>query len=95
MSTAQVRFITHNFNAILFKNIRKRTSFGFAGHALAYSRTQNAEIFLIFLNLQQAPQIFVSGLSNHLKLALASLCVVFKAIYQKFGRRRMDESYEL
>ena len=48
----------------------------------------------LLTNLVKARQIFVSELSNHLQLATASRCALFKPIYQKFDTRRMNESYE-
>ena len=48
----------------------------------------------LLTNLVKARQIFVSELSNRLRLALASRGALFKPIYQKFDTRRMNESYE-
>ena len=48
----------------------------------------------LLTNLVKARQIFASELSNRLRLAIASRCVLFKPIYQKFDTRRMNEFYE-
>ncbi len=45
-------------------------------------------------NSVKARQIFASGLSNRLPLAMASHCAVFKPVYQKFDTRRIYEINE-
>ncbi len=87
------RVNTHSYHAILFNFIAKESIFCSVGHAKAYSRDKKEDNFAIKLNLVKALQIFVSGLSNHLALATASPCVIFKPIYQKFNWRRMGDNY--
>ncbi len=47
--------------------------------------------FFFMANLKQARHIFASTPSKPLKLAVASLCGLFRIICQKSDTRRMDE----
>jgi len=84
-----VRAKIYKLKAILFAMESIDTRKTSASGVYAPVSLFDAVDMLSMANLVKAPQIFASGLSNRLNVALAMLYAVFKAIYQKFDRRRM------